>query len=442
MSVRRFLGAATGLAAATASAVVFASPAIAATPTINDIDGDGRVDVVIGESIETSEESVVGRVTINYGSGKAETFAREDLGLAADESFGSAIVVANLNGDAYADLVIKSTYHLTVLFGSSSGIVRSGIQDMKGSYGALAVVPKPTPLIVVGKPSDNVNGLSEAGAITVFPVSSAGAVGSGTTITQDTAGVPGTAEANDHFGASLAADDSTLVVGTTGETIGGVVNTGMVTVLHRTGTTTFTGQGFSQNSSGVAGSNTANDAFGQTLAIEDGYLAVGAPGKRLSGLYSAGSVQLFRYTSTTVTPARGFNQNSAGIPGSSESLDWFGSSLAFVRPCAGQRAIAVGARGEDKGAGRVTVVNLSSTASCATKGFGAGQVGLTASTSGPTRAFGQTMAAKRASAASGAADSLLVGAYGLWETKYPFTSTVKTWKSDSDGVTVAAPIAS
>ena len=103
MSVRRYLSAATGLAAAAAGALVLASPAIAATPTINDIDGDGRVDVVVvdthnefvGET-ETEAEHYISRVVVYYGSGQVQKFSREELGLASGDSSGLDASTAGL----------------------------------------------------------------------------------------------------------------------------------------------------------------------------------------------------------------------------------------------------------------------------------------------------------------------------------------------------------
>lgn len=446
MSVRRYLSAATGLAAAAAGALVFASPAIAATPTINDIDGDGRVDVVVvdthnefvGET-ETEAEHYISRVVVYYGSGQVQKFSREELGLASGDSFHASVAVANLNADGFADLVISGHDHVVLANGSSSGVSKVGVQDLSvRGAGDVVVVAKPTPLVVVGRHSEDVSGMADAGVLTAFPVDASGKAGAGVDITQDSAGIPGTAEAGDFFGMKLAADDSTLVVASTGEDIGGVKNTGMVAILHRTGTTSFSGPGFSQNSAGVAGSNAAYDNFGATLAIEDGYVAVGI-NKTINGRTNAGAVQLFTYTSTSVKPGRGFNQNSSGIPGTAEASDQFGASLAFTRPCAGQRAIAVGAAGEDSFEGRVTMVNLSSTASCKTKTFGPTDINY-----GSGKYF-DVATSLRSSAASSATDALLTVRGGqIWESKYPYTSAVKKWGSSSlEGLDdIAAPMAS
>lgn len=429
------------LGALCASLTVSASPAAAAGVTINDIDGDGRVDIVLvdqynGLSAET--EGYLSRVIVHYGSGRSEKFSREELGLSSDDAIRSSVVVANLNGDGYADLVISCGQHVMLAFGSATGVQRAGVQDLSVSQvSSVAVVPKPTPLIAVGRGAAAASGYAESGLVTLFPVDASGRAGASVTISQNTPGVPGNDEAGDHFGREVAADDTTLVIGTPLEAIGSVKRAGMVTVLHRAGLTSFSGQAFNQNSPGVIGSVSTGDGFGSTLAIEDGFIAVGSPNETVNGLANAGTVQLFTYTPKSVTPARGFSQNSLGIPGSAEASDRFGDGLAFTRPCAGQRALAVGAYGEDHSRGRVTVVNLSSSASCGNKAFGESDVGISPVGNGDM--FGWQLVSVRPHAST---DSLLVGMMDAWETRYPYTATVRKVSDSDEGLTFVAPMAS
>lgn len=92
--------------------------------------------------------------------------------------------------------------------------------------------------LAVGAPDATVNGRSKAGAVSVVYGGSAGLkTATRTLITQDTAGVPGAAEAGDAFGTAVASADldkdgyADLLVGAPGEDVDGDTNDGMVVVV-------------------------------------------------------------------------------------------------------------------------------------------------------------------------------------------------------------------
>lgn len=95
--------------------------------------------------------------------------------------------------------------------------------------------------------------------------------------TQDTAGVPGSSEKGDQFGAAVVAGDvngdgyADLAVGAPGEGLDGKVRAGMVTVLlGRAGGLSGTGaKAYGQNTSGVAGTAENDDRFGGNLKLTD-----------------------------------------------------------------------------------------------------------------------------------------------------------------------------
>ncbi|MFF3323467.1 FG-GAP and VCBS repeat-containing protein [Streptomyces sp. NPDC002889] len=95
--------------------------------------------------------------------------------------------------------------------------------------------------------------------------------------TQDTAGVPGASENEDHFGAAVAAGDvngdgyADLAIGAPGEDLAGKRQAGMVTVLFgRAGGLSGTGaKAYDQNSSGITGAVENDDYFGQNLKLTD-----------------------------------------------------------------------------------------------------------------------------------------------------------------------------
>jgi hypothetical protein len=75
------------------------------------------------------------------------------------------------------------------------------------------------------------------------------------TITQNSSGVPGSAEANDQFGAALAATSRGVLLGDQLEDVGNATNAGSITLLASTDDDVSFDQAFSwtQASSGVPG---------------------------------------------------------------------------------------------------------------------------------------------------------------------------------------------
>ncbi|GAA1419596.1 hypothetical protein GCM10009662_74620 [Catellatospora coxensis] len=145
--------------------------------------------------------------------------------------------------------------------------------------------------VAIADPNATVNSLTEAGAVQIVD----GASGAVTTLTQDLAEVPGTSEASDRFGYALSVYDA--------------------------------------NRDGCAD------------------LAVGVPYE--DGAYSdAGEVQLIFGSpaglgKSATAPSVSYVQGTGGVPGSQNSGDYFGFSLAGGQTSAGEPFLIIGAPGED-----------------------------------------------------------------------------------------------
>ena len=103
------------------------------------------------------------------------------------------------------------------------------------------------------------------------------------------------------------------------------------------------GSRLDQNSAGVPGVAEAGDRFGRSLdtvnVICDGTsrLAVGVPGEDVGSAANAGSVQLFSSDESNLAPGVGLTQDTAGVSGVAEPGDLFGDRLAFAAAGLGEQ---------------------------------------------------------------------------------------------------------
>jgi len=124
--------------------------------------------------------------------------------------------------------------------------------------------------MMISAPGDKVSGHTGAGSVLATWVSTNTAVlGPSRLITQDTAGIPGKAEAGDAFGFSLAhntrnalplADQALVAIGSPGENVGSAADAGSVTVLRNSGSKLVNRLTFTQNTASASRSASGTGA--------------------------------------------------------------------------------------------------------------------------------------------------------------------------------------
>lgn len=405
---------------------------------IGDIDSDGIADVVAG----APRYGDYGAVSIHLSRGGSQVVTASSLGYgasAANDFFGDAIAVADLNADGCDDLVIgapgrgSESGAVYIGYGSTSGITSAGARYLgsvqaDSRFGSAVAVLAPVKgstltkpaRIVVGAPGYSVGSVQSAGAVVVYQHAPDGTISAPTVITQSTAGVPGTARAYGAFGTAVAGWGRTIVIGAPYQKVGHTAAAGTVTVLKLSAGTpiTVSGKAASKATKGVPGSPRIGDYFGSSVAILGGRIAVGVPGNTFGDKDSAGLVQLFSWkeSTRTLTPRKAIHQNTTHVPGVIAAENTFGASIAFGRGLLTPKVVTlvVGVPGENAGGvaacGRVMMIEYSRTGTVTkAKAFapGAGITGSAVEEAG----FGTAVGILRGNESLGTSvrDSLLVG---------------------------------
>ncbi|MFI9809593.1 FG-GAP and VCBS repeat-containing protein [Streptomyces sp. NPDC052301] len=260
-----------------------------------DFDGDGRADLVVGSSSSTLYLYKGGFTTTgSYGS--RTTVKPPIVSGTNDDPFGPmSLTAGDVNGDGRTDLVVDG-YETQTKYGWNTNYWLPG--SSSGLSGSTAKALKPGIVTAIGDINgdgfgDIVSGAgwdaetasdgtpvpdsSDGGRVNVTYGSASGPA-STAGISQNTGSVPGTSEKGDSFGWDLDLGDingdgyQDLVVSSPDEDIDGVTNTGMVTVLYgsASGVNTASGaQSFEQNTAGVPGSSEKSDLFGADVKLDD-----------------------------------------------------------------------------------------------------------------------------------------------------------------------------
>ncbi len=262
-----------------------------------DFDGDGKPDLAVGSPGKPS-------VTFFHGGGADRTlFYWTEITSPNPDELGIALAVGDFDGDGRDEIAV----------GAPAATVSFNGSDIGGA-GRVVVEGYDTGCSCI----QFVQSISQA----------------------DTPGFS-PPETNDHFGSVLAAADfnndgfADLAVGVPDEDVGGIADAGGVQVFFggASGIRTDNPQGFRAGAVNVLGIAGSGDRMGAALAAGDfdgdGYrdIAVGAPGRKVSGTAGAGQIHVLRGSSTIVTTV-GQQLLGEDAFGGTTAADGFGSVLA------------------------------------------------------------------------------------------------------------------
>ncbi|MFD9464232.1 FG-GAP-like repeat-containing protein [Streptomyces sp. NPDC060027] len=216
----------------------------------------------------------------------------------------SSTAVADFDQDGYADLATRlfpngdteteeDPVTVKIYYGSPSGPSQTRTQTITQNTAGVPGVSEKSdqfggrlsagdangdgyPDLAVGVPGEAIGSKKKAGAVVLLKGGRAGLTGTGArAFHQDTAGVPGVAEAGDLFGGSARLLDMTgdgkadLVVGAPGENLGSVVNGGAVWLLRGTASGLTASNSVALNPTDI-GAPAAKALFGENLSGDNG----------------------------------------------------------------------------------------------------------------------------------------------------------------------------
>jgi hypothetical protein len=330
------------------------TPCAPGVPVAGDFNGDGAPDLAV--SVDTNWEDAS---TIFVSPSRTSSGSWLDLG---EQAFGDHVLTsADLDGDQCADAIISSRSQFVLVRGTSAGLAMADrtplvlpVPSGRGAYCQAG-----------GFGHDNLHQVVvacstyEGAAEDIQPFFYI--------FTLDASGGPGTPQVIDgaaqgsdmDWPSMVRADGRAVVVGSQSESVQVLTpDTAEPSVLVFRHTLT-------QSTPGIAGTRGDHD-FGQSLALRDGYLAIGAPMETVGVARHVGRVHLLVWDATTLsfTPVRTISQDSTGIPGTNESGDYFGSTLAIGHglTATGSVDLVIGTPGENVGAirdaGAVSVSSL------------------------------------------------------------------------------------
>lgn len=357
---------------------------------VGDFDGDGYDDLAIGiPGEEVNGADRAGAVQVFFGTSNGlsttgnEYWTQNTAGVLgiveSGDFFGRTLAAGDFNGDGKDDLAIGAPAEdlysqdaggvVQILHGTTKGL--SASQDQywhQNSTGVLDSVESGDGYgsalatgdfdgdgyddLAIGIEYETINGHVNAGAVNILFGSNASLTSQGNQfLHQDITNIQGTTGDDDRYGKTLAVGDfnqdgrDDLAIGIPFEDVGSAQRAGAVNVLYGfgLGLETASSQYFTQNTWGVEGVAETDDWFGLSLAAGDfngdGYddLAIGVMGEDIGSISNAGAVNVLYsrlhkspngpYAKLSSAGDEILHQNVAGVAGTAQTNDYYGSSL-------------------------------------------------------------------------------------------------------------------
>ncbi|WP_217164103.1 trypsin-like serine protease [Streptomyces sp. AC512_CC834] len=349
---------------------------------VTDFNCDGVEDIAIADpEAAVGGDARAGLIRVVYGDGKGTAEINQDLDWVpgageTNDLFGQAFDTVDYDEDGCTDLAVGvpgenlgdavDAGMADLLYGAPGGLGTGATKnthfeqasgngsisastpetgDLMGQALVAGTTAAGEPFLLIGTPGEGLGDLAKAGE--AFYVRG----GTNVSVHQDKLDVPGAVQANDGFGAVLAADANHLAIGAPNESINGDAAAGNLAVFSHVlnsenrPTPLF---GLDQDLDTVSGGAEAGDRFGAALALapyrpsgaasaDESILAVGSPGEALNvnGVSKAetGGVITFRVTAAgTYSQLDGYSSGTGDddVSGTSEAGDHFGATLTAV----------------------------------------------------------------------------------------------------------------
>ncbi|MFI7342951.1 VCBS repeat-containing protein [Streptomyces sp. NPDC050085] len=343
--------------------------------TGSDFNGDGIRDMAIADPEATvGGQTAAGLVRIVFGGGKgtavvSQAMSSDGADPEANDKFGFSISTFDVDLDGCTDLVAGVPYEdvsvagvnqadagaVYVIHGRPDGIgegskvdnwTQAGFDSATATeasdlfgYAVAAGTTSGKPFLAIGAPGEAIGSLQDAGCIEYMQGTMRGSVN------QDDPGIAGDAEANDRFGASLAATPKYFAVGAPGEGIGAETfagNVGLFTHVVSDGRPTFLGAASEDSPALTSGTAESGDRFGTALSMiayqpegaaseTDALLALGTPNEDVGSVSDAGAVTVIHVKPTgAVTEIALTDRLSPDVEGEPVVGDFFGQRVALA----------------------------------------------------------------------------------------------------------------